>query len=125
MKLKDIPAHSGITAAQLAALIGKSPQSLNNYLTGDKGKPSKFVRHLCQVTGINREEIYFPDRFDHPDGGDPESPAYWLNLAIEAIEQAAARGADRRLFVGMIHRLHDIGKEHLAEITPADFEPGK
>lgn len=88
MKLHEIPSHLGITAAQLADLMKVSPQALNNYLRGRKGNGSKFINHLLDVANLSREEIIFPDRFEHPDGKNPEHPAYWANLAIEALSKA-------------------------------------
>ena len=102
MKISDIPAHLGITARHLAELMGVSPQALNNYTSGRKGRPSEFVRHLLDVANLNREEIIFPDRFDHPDGENPESPAYWMNIALEALLQAEKRGAEVKNAAGMI-----------------------
>lgn len=92
MKLRDIPSRLGITAAHLAEICGVSKQALNNYTSGRKGKPSQFVVELLSVTGLNREEIIFPDRFYHPDGENPDHPAYWANIAIEALYQASIRG---------------------------------
>lgn len=92
MKIHEIPAHLGVTAAQLADLMEVSPQALNNYLRGRKGKESKFINHLLAVASLNREEIIFPDRFDHPDGDNPEHPAYWVNIAMEAINSAREKG---------------------------------
>lgn len=92
MKLHEIPAHLGITAAQLADLMEVSPQALNNYLRGRKGKESKFINHLLDVANLNREEIIFADRFDHPDGENPNCAAYWVNIAAEAIAEAVDNG---------------------------------
>lgn len=92
MKIHEIPSHLGITAAQLADLMKVSPQALNNYLRGRKVKESKFVNHLLDVANLSREEIIFPDRFEHPDGENPEHPAYWMNIAAEAIAEAVDRG---------------------------------
>lgn len=94
MKLSEIAAHLGITAAHLADLMGVSKQSLNSYTSGRKGVASKFVSDLCAVANVNREEIFFPDRFDHPAGENPEHPAYWVNIALEALTQAKKRGMD-------------------------------
>lgn len=92
MKTQDIPAFMGRSAAALAADFKVSKQSLGKYLLGQRGKPSKFLAELLQHCSLNREEIIFPDRFDHPSGGDPEHPAYWANIALEALEQACQRG---------------------------------
>ena len=92
MRLSAITNHLGITAQHLADLMGTSRQALNNYTSGRKGKPSKFVAELLAVANLNREEIIFPDRFDHPNGETPTHPAYWLNVALEALEEANKRG---------------------------------
>lgn len=92
MQLSDIPAHLGISAQHLADLMGVTRQALNNYTSGRKGKPSKFVSELLAVANLNRVEIIFQDRFDHPDGENPDQPAYWMNVALEVIHEATKRG---------------------------------
>lgn len=94
MQLSEITSYLGISAQHLADLMGTTRQALNNYTSGRKGKPSKFVAELLAVANLNSEEIIFPDRFDHPAGENPEHPAYWANAAIEALQEAAKRGAD-------------------------------
>ena len=94
MQLSDIPAHLGISAQHLADLMGTTRQSLNNYTSGRKGKPSKFIGELLAVANLNRVEIIFPDVFDHPDGENPDCAAYWANVAIEALREAEKRGLE-------------------------------
>ena len=94
MKLSDITTHLGVSAQQLADLMGVSRQALNNYTSGRKGKPSKFIGELLAVANLNQQEIIFPDVFDHPGGENPEYPAYWLNVALEALLEAQRRGLD-------------------------------
>jgi len=92
MQLSDITTHLGISAQHLADLMGVSRQALNNYTSGRKGKPSKFVGELLAVANLNQAEIIFPDVFDHPDGENPDWAAYWANIAIEALREAEKRG---------------------------------
>jgi transcriptional regulator with XRE-family HTH domain len=92
MKLYNIPAFMGRSAAALAADLGLSKQALGQYLNGQRGRPSKVVGRLLAACGLNREEIIFPDRFDHPDGENPEHPAYWANVALEALHEAVLAG---------------------------------
>jgi len=92
MKIQDIPGFMGRSAAALAADFGIPKQTIGQYMNGQRGKPSKLVSDLLVFCGLNREEIIFPDRLDHPDGENPESPAYWMNVAIEAIHEATKRG---------------------------------
>jgi transcriptional regulator with XRE-family HTH domain len=92
MKIHDIPAHMGRSAAALAADLGLSAQALGQYLNGKRGKPSKFIADLLTFCNLNREEIIFPDRFDHPSGENPEHPAYWANVALEALHEAEKHG---------------------------------
>lgn len=92
MQISDIPAHLGVSAKHLADLMGKGRQALNNYTSGRKGKPSKFVSDLLAVANLNREEIIFPNVFDHPDGDNPAHPDYWLSIAAEAVREAEKRG---------------------------------
>ena len=92
MKIQDIPAFMGRSAAALAADFGIPKQTIGQYLNGQRGKPSKLITDLLTFCNLNREEIIFPDRFDHPDGENPESPAYWANVALEAIHEATKRG---------------------------------
>lgn len=92
MKPHDIPAHMGRSAAALAADLQLSPQALGQYLNGKRGKPSRFLDNLLTFCNLNREEIIFPDRFDHPSGESQEYPAYWANVAIEALHEATKRG---------------------------------
>ena len=82
----------GRSAAALAADFGIPKQTLGQYLNGQRGKQSKLVSDLLTFCNLNREEIIFPDRFDHPDGEKPEHPAYWANIALEAMEQAVKCG---------------------------------
>ena len=117
MKLKEIAAYLGTTAAVLADLMGTTPQALNNYTSGRKGRPSKFIRKLLMTAGLNREEIIFPDRFEHPDGENPESPAYWANVALEALHEAVLRGIDE-------NKAAWIANEIRAAITPTLDEIG-
>jgi transcriptional regulator with XRE-family HTH domain len=117
MQLSDITTYMGISAQHLADLMGVSRQAINNYTRGRKGKPSKFVGDLLVVANLNREEMIFPDRFDHPDGENPEHPAYWMNIAIEAVHEATKRGlseqeADRiaeSIRQAIVPMLDDIG----------------
>lgn len=92
MKIQDIPGFMGRSAAALAADFGISKQALGQYLNGKRGKPSKLIADLLAFCNLNREEIIFPDRFDHPDGENPWHPAYWANVAIEAMETAVKCG---------------------------------
>jgi len=92
MKIQDIPAFMGRSAASLAADFGIPKQTIGQYLNGQRGKTSKLMSDLLIFFNLNREEIIFPDRFGHPDGENPESPAYWMNAALEAIHEATKRG---------------------------------
>lgn len=92
MQISDIPAHLGITATSLADLMETSKQNLQQYISGARGKPSKFLTHLLDVANLQRVEIVFPDVFDHPAGENPEAPEYWLNIALEALREAEKRG---------------------------------
>lgn len=109
MQIYDIPAHLGVTATHLADLMGVSRQVLNDYTSGRRGKPSAFVAELLAVASLNREEVIFPDVFDHPDGENRDKPHYWLNVAIEALLEAGKRGVDcsgiakKLLVVGLIN----------------------
>jgi len=92
MKIQDIPGFMGRSAAALAADLKISKQALFSYTSGQRGKPSKFLDDLLTFCNLNREEIIFPDRFNHPDGENPQCAAYWANIAIEAINQASECG---------------------------------
>ncbi len=82
----------GRSASALAADFGIPKQTLGQYLNGQRGKPSKLIAELLIFCNLSREDIIFPNRFDHPDGENQESPAYWMNAAIEAIHEATKRG---------------------------------
>ena len=92
MKIQDIPAFMGRSAAALAADFGIPKQTIGQYLNGQRGKPSKLVAGLLIFCNLNREEMIFPDRFDHPGGENPDHPAYWANVALEALHEATKRG---------------------------------
>jgi len=94
MKIQDIHAHLGITAAQLAEMAGVSRQVLNDYTRGRRGRKSEFVARVLQVSGLLREEVFFPDVFDHPYACDSRHPAYWVSAAIECLNEAKKRGLD-------------------------------
>lgn len=92
MKIQDIPAFMGRSAAALAADFGIPKQTIGQYLNGQRGKPSKLIADLLIFCNLNREEMIFPNRFDHPHGESPEHPAYWANIALEALSEAVKRG---------------------------------
>ena len=92
MKIQDIPEFMGRSAASLAADFGIPKQTIGQYLNGQRGKPSKLIADLLIFCNLNREEIIFADRFNHPDGENPEHPAYWMNIALEAIQGATKHG---------------------------------
>ncbi len=92
MKIQDIPAFMGRSAAALAADFGIPKQTIGQYLNGQRGKPSKLIADLLIFCNLNREEMIFPDRFDHPGGESPDHPAYWANVALEALHEATKRG---------------------------------
>jgi len=94
MQIYEIPAYLGITASHLADLMGVSRQVLNDYTRGRRGKTSAFVQKICDVAGLHREEVFFPDAFDHPYACDSDHPAYWVSLAIEALDEAMKRSLD-------------------------------
>jgi transcriptional regulator with XRE-family HTH domain len=112
MQIYDIPAHLGITATNLADLMGVSRQVLNDYTSGRRGKPSAFVAELLDVANLNREEVIFPDVFDHPSGENRDEPQYWLNVAIEALREAGKRGVDCS---GIAEQLLAVGLANLPE----------
>lgn len=113
MKISDIPQYLGITAAQLAEMAGVSRQVLNDYTRGRRGKASEFVANVLHVSGLHREEVFFPDVFDHPDACDRDEPQYWLSLAIEALQEAKKRGIDCDE-IGQ--EIFNAGQKWLAEI---------
>ena len=92
MKIQDIPTFMGRSAAALGADFGIPKQTLGQYLNGQRGKLSKLITDLLTFCNLNQEGIIFPDRFVHPDGERPERPAYWMNIALEAIHEATKRG---------------------------------
>lgn len=115
MKIQDIPAFMGRSAAALAADFGIPKQTLGQYLHGQRGKASKLVSDLLTFCNLNREEIIFPDRFDHPDGENPEHPAYWANIAIEAMEQAVNCGMPENEAKEIARKISEAVKPLIAE----------
>lgn len=118
MKIQDIPAFMGRSAASLAADLEIKKQALFSYTSGQRGKPSKFLADLLTFCNLNREEVIFPDRFDHPDGETPTHAAYWLNIAIEALREAEKRGAT--IPAEISDGIHAIGRDMLTDIFPED-----
>lgn len=112
MKIQDIPAYMGRSAAALAADLGIPKQTIGQYLNGQRGKPSKLVSDLITFCNLNREEIIFPDRFDHPNGENPEHPTYWANIALEALYEAQKRGLD---VSGIAEQIADAVKPLIAD----------
>lgn len=92
MKIQDIPAFMGRSASALAADFGIPKQTIGQYLNGQRGKASRLVTDLLTFCNLSREEIIFPNWFDHPDGKNPECPAYWMNIALEATHEAKKHG---------------------------------
>ena len=82
----------GRSAADLAADFGIPKQTLGQYLNGQRGKPSRLIANLLAFCGLNREEIFFSDPFDCPQGDNPDSPVYWAGLALEALRESVQRG---------------------------------
>ena len=117
MQIKDIPDHLGITKTQLAEMLGVSRQNLNQYMSGDRGKPNKFLANLISVCGLNVEQVVFADRFDNVFAENPESPAYWLNLALEALNEAEKRGAD---ISGIVDAIFQESEKYLPEYFADD-----
>lgn len=113
MQISEIPQHLGITAAQLAEMAGVSRQVLNDYTRGRRGKPSELVAKVLQVSGLHREEVFFPDVFDHPDACDRNQAQYWLSAAIECLNEAKKRGIDCD---EMSQHIFEAGQKGLAEL---------
>ena len=113
MSIAEIAKHLGITAAQLAEMAGVSRQELNDYTRGRRGKPSEFVANVLEVAGLLREEVFFPDAFDHPDACDQNRPQYWMSIAIEALQEAKKRGIDCD---GIAKQIFSAGQKGLAEL---------
>ena len=94
MNISELAKHLGITAVQLAEMAGVSRQVLNDYTRGRRGRKSEFVQKILDVADLLREEIFFPDLFDHPSACDSRHPAYWVSAAIECLNEAKKRGLD-------------------------------
>ena len=94
MRIQDVAEYIGKPKSGLADLMGVTPQGLNSYLNGSRNSASKFIIEACAVAGLNREEILFPDVFDSVEHEHDGHPAYWINLAIEALKQSKQRGAN-------------------------------
>lgn len=114
MKISDIPAFMGSTAAALAAHLNVSKQTLQSYTSGKRGKPSKFVTDLLIYCGLNREEIIFPDLFDCPEGSDPDSPIYWANVALEALAEAEKRGLPEQEAKQIAQKISEAVRQKIA-----------
>lgn len=113
MNISEIAKHLGITAAQLAEMAGVSRQVLNDYTRGRRGKPSEFVANVLEVAGLLREEVFFPDAFDHPDACDRNQAQYWLSAAIECLNEAKKRGIDCD---EIAQEIFEAGQKGLAEL---------
>lgn len=112
MQPKDITTHLAINQTQLAEIMGVTRQVISQYLNGDRGRPNKFVSGMVSEAGLLIEQVVFYDRFDNAYSENPESPAYWLNLALEALNEAEKRGAD---ISGIVDAILAEGKKHLPE----------
>ena len=113
MNISELAKHLGITAVQLAEMAGVSRQVLNDYTRGRRGRKSEFVARVLQVSGLLREEFFFPDAFDHPDACDQNRPQYWMSIAIEALQEAKKRGIDCD---GIAKQIFSTGQKGLAEL---------
>ena len=71
------------------------------------------MARVLQVSGLLREEVFFPDVFDHPDACDRDEPQYWLSLAIEALQEAKKRGIDCD---EIAKQIFSAGQKGLAEL---------
>lgn len=102
MKIHEIPDRLGITPGEMVEASGVSTtgkprikQTLPQYMNGSKDKESSFIRAVADGLGIGYERLFFCDyyRFQNDGAGlNPDNPEYWINLAIEAVIQAEARG---------------------------------
>lgn len=116
MKIHELPDRLGITPGDIVKASGVSEagkprikQTLPQYMNGSKDKESGFVRAVADGLGIGYERLFFCDYAKHEtdSGLNPESPAYWLNLAYEAIIQAEARGLNTEDAVVLRARIYD------------------
>lgn len=82
----------GQTQSGLADQLQVSRQAMSKYLNGERGTPSKFITELLAITDLQIEQVVFPNSIDHPDGENEDCPAYWANIAIEALREAQKRG---------------------------------
>lgn len=115
MNLSDIPAALGITRAALARHTGQTPQNLAKYLDGERLSPSKPVARILEFSGLNMEAVIFGDSFAHPDGENRDHPAYWVNLAIEALGEAKKRGLPEKSAAEIYLLLSDAIQPLLSE----------
>lgn len=92
MQFADVPEYLKVTQTELAKSLGKTKENLHQYISGRRGKKGEVITTLCEKTGLMSEEVIFPDVTGHPHGKQEITPAYWLNLAHEAVEQAKRRG---------------------------------
>lgn len=113
MTIKEIPEFMGLSQKALAAHLQVSSQALGQYMNGQRGAESKFVRELLTVTNLQGEYIVFPDSFDHPDGENCDHPAYFLNIAIESLREAQKRGVKTD---SIILELLQLGEKTLSEL---------
>lgn len=108
MKIQEIPDFMGRSATDLSSDFGIPKQTLWQYLNGQRGKPSKLICRLLIFCNLNREEIIFPDYFQHPSGEDEKHAAYWANIAIECLKEANKRGLPEKEMNQIIDKIFDV-----------------
>jgi hypothetical protein len=93
MKIHEIAAFLGLADDHVfARTIGVRVSNLRVYLHGKRGHVPTIVDKIKTILSMNYEELYFPSLIDHLMAENPEHPAYYANLAAEAIRQAEMRG---------------------------------
>jgi len=95
--LKRIRENHNISHAQLAGMIGTTPQRLSAYETGRDGMGKDYMERICRALQVEPSEFYWTDKT--PEIKDPEEQAaldrYRREQAVGVAEDVAKYGEFR------------------------------
>jgi transcriptional regulator with XRE-family HTH domain len=113
MKINKLPQRLGLTQTEIAQDIGTTLSTLNDYMTGRRGKTSTVVEKLCLEYDLYYEEVFFQDRVETF-----HVTSKTFNLAIEGLILAAEAGADKEACEKLIALIKQLADDSAGDDDP-------
>jgi predicted transcriptional regulator len=113
MTIQDLKHRLGVTQTEIAQEIGTTLSTVNDYISGRRGKKSKVVERICVEYDLYYEEVFFSDRVETF-----HITSKPFNLAIEGLTLAAEAGADKEQCEKLIALI-----KQLADNSAGDDDP--